>query len=263
MLRRFLYLNDKVLDGYLSAAEGGLADQVVRRQSSERTKGGHLGVGAYGVDAQASVGRDRVEAEIQRIRETPEQRFDRLMQILDSDPDRYSYEEALDLTDTFPRLAVGSIVSVDCEIEVPAPVRLLAQPEEVAQMLDLMDVMRSIAPMLGEDAEGLPTGQQSAAIRSFTKALKSDLIVVGEQCESGPKVVGKLQSDYVREIPDGDARVVGKVRRIWRQGEKHALMALPGASLLSREQRRKAELDFDDSAIEGPAVTLDILAIFL
>lgn len=263
MLRRFLYLNEKVLDGYLSAAEGGLADQVVRRQSSERTKGGHLGVGAYGVDAQASVGRDRVEAETQRLRETPEQRFDRLMQILDSEPDHYSYEEALDLADTFPCLAVGSFVSVDCEIEVPAPVRLLAQPEEVGQLLDLMDVMRSVAPVLGEDAEGLPSGQQTAAIRSFTKALKSDLIVVGEQCDGGPKVVGKLQSDYVREVPDGDARVVGKVTRIWSQGERHALMALPGASLLSREQRRKAELSLNDNVVEGPAVTLDVLAIYL
>lgn len=126
-----------------------------------------------------------------------------------------------------------------------------------------MDVMRSVAPVLGEDDEGLPSGRRTASIRSFTKALKSDLVFVGEQCEGRPKVVGKLQSEYVREVPDGDARVVGKVTRIWSQGEKHALMALPGASLLSREQRRKAELSLTDNVVEGPAVTLDVLAVYL
>jgi hypothetical protein len=123
--------------------------------------------------------------------------------------------------------------------------------------------MRSVAPLLGKDAEKLPTGAQTAAIRGFAHALKSDLVVVGDQGQGGPKVVGKLLSQYVHEIPEGDACIVGKVTRLWARGERHALMSLPGAPFLGREQRRKAELKLDDSAVEGPAVTLDVLAIFL
>jgi hypothetical protein len=115
---------------------------VVRHRSTERTMAGRVALGAHGAYVRESVGRDSTEAETQHLRETPEQRFDRLMRILDGDGEFYCYEEALDLEDTYLRLMVGSLVCVDCELEVPSPIRLLAQPEEVGQTLDLTDVIR-------------------------------------------------------------------------------------------------------------------------
>jgi hypothetical protein len=80
----------------------------------------------------------------------------------------------------------------------------------------------------------------------------------------GLRLAGKLEREYVREIPDGEVTIVGKVTRRWKEGEHYSLMALPGAALLSRSQRRAAkpvEPDKED-VLHGPAVTQDILAIF-
>jgi hypothetical protein len=102
------------------------------------------------------------------------------------------------------------------------------------------------------------------AVRNVVGAMKSDLVILGEQQDDGIKVAGKLDQRYVRDFPEGEARVVGKVARRWRAGESHSLLALPGASLLPRKERRKAtfEMGDEDSVLRGPALTLDVLAIY-
>lgn len=66
-------------------------------------------------------------------------------------------------------------------------------------------------------------------------------------------------------MPEGEAVVIGKVARRWMSGESHSLLALPGATILSRKQRRNTPIavDSDDENIlQGPALTLDVLAIY-
>lgn len=265
MLRRFLYLNEQVVDSYLGVVEGGLSDEVTRRNTSRGGRGGEAGVGFKGATAKYTGEREHAEEEERRVRDTPEQRFDRLLTAIEQDPDEYGYEEVLDLTDAFSRISVGTVITVDCDIEVPQMVRLLRQPEQLDQMVDMMDKLRPLAAMLGKNADDLPTPEQTEAVRQVSRVFRSDVVVVGEVDEESPRIAGKLEQAYVREIPEGEAKIVGKVARKWGPDESHSLLALPGASLLSRSQRRRnnpeASTDKTDS-LRGPALSLDILAIY-
>lgn len=265
MLRNFLYLNTNAVDSYLAVIEGGLADSATRRVSEKGTRSGKGTASLAGVGA--SIGRDReASEEAERVvRETPEQRFDRLMLALAEDPDRYDYEEVMSLADSFHRCKIGAMVSVQCDVEIPEMIRLLAQPDQVGQMLDLMDAMRPLAGFFGSDTEGMPTAEETDAVRRMTAAINSDLVFVGDTDMSGPRVVGKLERDYLREVPEDEVVVVGKVSKRWLANESFPVLALPGASIMTRAQRREMQRsggDADGSMLEGPALTLDVVAIF-
>jgi hypothetical protein len=110
MLRRFLYLDESALDSYLSAIEGGLADEAHHRRSHQRGSSGGAGAKAGPVSGQVS-GDSGVAHEDERVvRETPEARADRLFSALEGDPERWRYEEVLDLGDAFDRLPVGYMI---------------------------------------------------------------------------------------------------------------------------------------------------------
>lgn len=266
MLRRFLYLNEQVVDSYLGVVEGGLSDELTRRSSTRGGRGGEAGLAFKGAGAKVTGEREHAQEEEQRVRDTPEQRFDRLLTAVERDPDEYSYEEVLDLQDAFQRLSVGTLITVDCEIEVPDMVRLLSQPEQLSQMVDMMETLRPLAQVFGSDVGELPTAEQTDAIRQVSRVFRSDVVVVGEIDADTPRIAGKLEQPYVRELPEGEARVVGKVSRKWGSDESHSLVALPGASLLSRSQRRtnqkEPSSEDDTNVLYGPALTLDIVAIY-
>lgn len=92
--------------------------------------------------------------------------------------------------------------------------------------------------------------------------------MVGADEESSWKVAARLGSGHVRD-PDleGYVRVIGKVAQRWPENRWKPLLALPGASLLPRKERKALEAkkptkDDEDAYLEGPAVMLDVLAIY-
>lgn len=265
LLKRFLYLNTNAVDSYLGVIEGGLADSATLRRTDRGSKGGKANIGAPGLGAGVSKDRESTQEDERTVRETPEQRFDRLMNALAEDPDRYTFEDVLDLDDAFERCVVGSMISVTSDIEIPAVIRIFAQPEQLGDMLDLMEAIRPMAGLFGTSPEGMPPPEQVQAVRSFAGMMKSDLVFVGETDEDAPRIAGKLEKAHLIELPEGEATVVGKVARRWQSGESHSLLGLPGASIMSRKQRRTAapsdDTD-DDSILRGPALTLDVLAIY-
>lgn len=265
MLRRFLYLNSEAVDSYLGVVEGGLTDSSRRRETIRGTGGANARLGTSNLGAGISRERESSDEHERTIHETPEQRFDRLVTALAADPDRFGYEDVVDLGDAFNRCGIGTMVSVDCDIEVPQAVRLFAQPEQLDDMLGMLDVIRPLAGMFGLDDDTLPSESQTQAVRSLASTLRFDLVFVGEVDENAPRIAGKLERTHLRELPEGEATVVGKVARRWAAGDSHPLLGLPGASLMSRKQRRASSpvtgLD-DDSILRGPALTLDVLAVF-
>lgn len=265
MLRRFLYLNERAVDSYLGVVEGGLSDEVTHRNTSRGGRGGEAGLGFKGATAKVTGQREQGQEEERRVRDTPEQRFDRLLQTIEQSPDEYSYEEVLDLADAFDRVVVGTMITVDCEVEVPEMVRLLSQPEQLNEMAEMMEALRPLAKALGKDVDELPTTEQTEAVRQVSRIFRSDVVIVGEVDDESPRIAGKLEQEYVRELPEGEARVVGKVSRKWGPDDSHSLVALPGASLLTRSQRRKSNVGATAAgtdALQGPALSLDILAIY-
>jgi hypothetical protein len=266
MLRHFLYLNEASLDSYIGVVEGGISDQSTRRQGTKGVKGGEGGIAVSVVNAKVVGQREHTEDNERVVRDTPEIRFDRLMTAVEhDDADKWNYEHVFEINEAFERLATGNLIRIDCEVEVPPTIAIMSQPDELGQMLDLMENMAPLAGLFGATMEGMPSSDQISAMRTMSK-FKTDLVVVGEVDDQSPRIAGKLDQKYVREMPTGEASIVGKVARRWSEGEHYPLMALPGAALMSRAQRRQAAsapaVSGDENVIHGPALTLDILAIF-
>ncbi|MGY1437045.1 DUF6414 family protein [Streptomyces reniochalinae] len=261
----FLYLNENSLHNYLSRIEGGISDEsTVRRTSTGGKKGGvNLGASAAGANFSGEKGTSEEHEKV--VRETSAQRFTRLIEHLESDPERWDYEDVLDLSESFPRLTIRQLISVSAEIEIPPTVQMLSQPEQLGQMFDMMGALRSMAPALGESADDLPSDEEIEATRTMTRAFQSDVVIIGDQGEDSPQIAGKLKKDFIHDALEDEVCVVGKIVKRWEEGQSHSLLALPGASLMNRRQRREAvssDLESDDATLHGPALTLDILAIY-
>ncbi|UCM89268.1 DUF6414 family protein [Streptomyces marincola] len=259
-LPRFLYLDEKSLGEYLSVVEEGISDETKRRRlHSEPAVPPGLGE----IDKGSGT-----EEEERMIRETSSQRFIRFVKALTEDSQRWQYYDIDSIADVFEKLKVMDLIHGHFEIEVPPLVQLMSQPEQFSSMVDMLDAMRPMASIFGGDVDGLPKQEETAAFRDFTKVVKSDMVVVGYQDDDAPKVTGKLNKEFVRDSLEGEVFILGKVARKWKKDERHSLLALPGASLMSRQQRRKVvkssvkNNENDDAVLAGPALTLDILAIY-
>ncbi|MEV0396867.1 DUF6414 family protein [Polymorphospora rubra] len=267
MLRHFLYLNEPAVNSYIAVIEGGISDETIRRHGKRGTKGGDLGGKAAIIEAKLSGQQEHSEEDELVLRDTVEHRFERLINALEQSPERWLYEEVLDLQDAFARLTTGTFVSIDCEVEVPTMIRMLAEPEQLNGLLNMMDSIGPLAQLMGRPLDGLPSPDQVQALRTFTN-FRTDLVIVGEVDDTSPRLAGKLDKQHVREMPEGEVRIVGKVARKWKDGEQHSLIALPGAALLSRAERRRAPASTstdqaaDENTLFGPALTLDIVAIY-
>jgi hypothetical protein len=156
------------------------------------------------------------------------------------------------------------MIRLDCELEVPPTVKLFANPEQTTAMFDMIEAIRPAAGLFGENLDDLPDESQVSAMRGVIGAMRSDLVVIGDQDLDGPSIAGKLNRDYIRDSPEGLVTAVGKVAKRWDEGTSHSLLALPGASLMTRRQRRERSRDAesDEDVLCGPALTLDVLAIF-
>ncbi|MFF3274846.1 hypothetical protein ACFYWU_28555 [Streptomyces chrestomyceticus] len=250
-------MDERALGEYLSIVEEGLSDEFKRR----------LSLSAPGVDVPSlgEVGGSESNSEEEKVvRETASQRFIRLVAALDANASRWRYRDVADLAESFESLKVMDFLHAQVEMEIPPVVQLMSQPEQLNGMLDMLEALRPMASMMGEDVDGLPGEEQTKAIRGFGKVMKSDVVIVGDQVENGPKVTGKLNKEYVRDTIEGEVFVLGKISKKWEKGESHSLLALPGASLMSRAQRRQAarQQQSDENTLTGPAVTLDILAVY-
>ncbi|MFD5885542.1 hypothetical protein ACFWHQ_06060 [Streptomyces sp. NPDC060334] len=256
-LPRFLYLDEKALDGYLSIVEEGLSDESKRRFLQPGS-----GVDSSGL-GEARIGESSSEEE-RVVRETASQRFIRLVAALEAQADRWRYRDVEDFAASFEGIKVMDFLHANFEVEIPPVVQLMSQPEQLEGLFDMLDALRPMASFMGENLDGLPGEEETNAFRSFGKAMKSDVVVVGDQYEDGPKITGKLNKEHVRDSIEGEVFVLGKVARKWKDDESHSLLALPGASILSRQQRRQApkQSQDDENTLTGPAITLDILAIY-
>ncbi|MFF9640535.1 DUF6414 family protein [Kitasatospora aureofaciens] len=251
-LPRFIYLDEKSLGEYLSVVEDGISDEAKRRrlQSEEELSG----PGGRGTEEEEKV-----------IRETASQRFIRFLAALDGDPARWRYRDVEDISRNFDAFGISDFIHLNVEIEIPPAVQLFSQPDQLSSMLDMMEALRPMAPLLGKSFDDMPGEHETKAVRELGRVVKSDVVIVGDQDDDSPKITGKLTRDYIRDAIEGEVFVLGKVIRKWGPSESHSLLALPGASLMSRQQRRQAasQLSNDDGTrLEGPAVTLDILAIY-
>lgn len=262
MLRNFLYLNTVALDGYLSALEDGLRVGSENEESMTKDKS----VGADAGVVKGSLGKTTVGTRRTSGEDTPEARFARLLEIADADPEPLGWIDVADPDNDLEDAGYGAMISGEVEFYIPRMAQLLASGE-LGHAFDLIDTLEPLADIFGFDKKGMPDKGQRDAVRSAVGALGADLVTVGEFDSSDWKVAAQLSSQYIRAKVEGPAQFVGKVAKRWPSGQGRPLLALPGTTLLSRHDRRaleakKPDNPDDDSYLNGPAMMLDLLAVW-
>lgn len=261
MLRKFMYLDEHSLDGYISALEDGLRVKIERTQG--KTRGGEGGADAKVLTVKGSRGSS--EAESTELSDTAHARFERLLSLVETDPESAGWVELSQLSD-LAEVGYGALVTAECELFVPDAVQLMAGQGGAGEALQAMLDLMPHAEALGLDMGDVPEAGQLEAMSSFLSRVSSDLVVVGED-ESDWRVAAKLSAAHTAGSDiDGFVRIVGKVSSRWPERRWKPLLALPGASLVPRKERKALEAqkpaEDDDSYLEGPAVMLDLLAIY-
>lgn len=239
MLKRFLYLDTDALADYVSALEDGVRNSLERQSEGERST----------------------------FTDTPQAQFERLLSLANSEPDLAGWFPVNAETD-LSGIKVGHLIDAECEIYIPDIIKALSPH---GGLMEALSQFQSIMPAMSafgvDEVEDLPSREQVDAMKLFSNTLGGKQIAVGEFDESELRLTGQLTPKYVKSDVEGRARLIGKVSNTWPVGQWKPLLALPGTSLIPREQRRKMERSKPTDSergnyLEGPAVMLDILAIY-
>jgi hypothetical protein len=263
MLKNFIYLNEPALDGYLSALEDGLRGSVQATTATTASLTGKAGVAGIGVSGD----RESQQGETTSRTDTAAARFERLQKLAREDVEASGWVDVANPETDLSGLGTGALIELECEVYVPEIIKMLSPGGGLAKAVDQIQALAQIAPAFGSQLTGMPAQGQLDAMKGFASALGGDAVFVGEPDGTDRRVAGKLLDQYLNVEVEGFARVVGKVSAQWGKGQWKPLLALPGMNLQSREQRRAMERQGPDEGqeqnwLEGPAIMLDVLAIY-
>lgn len=256
-MRNFVYLDSDTLRGYISTLEQGLQDG--RQQSVGKDGSGETGVDAKIIKAQAKLGRSTNTST--NYTDTDEARFDRW---LDAAIELEIVEVVLDPA-TLADATSGLMYKLDCEIEVPQFALFTGGAEAKSQL----EGIAAVSKMFGDEQNGM--GAELQKMLTFVDAMSTDSLPIrGELDDSDWGIFSNLKKKHLNGSPndlEGFVTVVGKVRKSVPDGQSKMLMTLPGVTAMNRKQRK--ELDAkprdpgsDDLYIDGPAIQLEVLAIY-
>ncbi|MGN7977418.1 DUF6414 family protein [Microbacterium sp. 22195] len=263
-LRSFLYLNETTLSDYVSAMEGGVRSTVDDRRRETKGLQAKAGLGPIGGSGDSSK-----ESELTiSLTDSPPAQFDRLMKLAAADPELAGWVEVIDPDTDLPDLLTGALVEIEVDIEVPTFVKMLNKSTGIINTMKSLSEMSAFLPTSTDSPAIDP--EQVTLVESISGLLGDKLMIIGLPDSDDWRVAGQLLPQHTRVSVDdleGEVRIVGKITRKIRPGERHPLLALPGSSILSREKRRELarkgpSSESDDSWVTGPAVILDILAIY-
>jgi hypothetical protein len=263
MLRRFLYLDKVALSQYVSAFEGGAVTNFSGRSTSSGAGKGGIGAGGITVSGQ----RSHQDEEAWNYVDTDEARFDRLLNAAAEFPEELGWLDILDPETDLVDVGIGAMVSWECDLLVPEVIRNLAKSGEAIKMLDMMKDVLPAALGLGLDTTGLPDTTEIEAASEFIKGIDAPMIVVCEDEETDWRMSGKIAEEFLHGELEGRGKVVGKIVKVVPTGRWKPYLTFPGINLLSRDDRRKLERSSpepgrEEEYLSGPAVLIDILAIY-
>lgn len=246
MLKRFLYLDTAALGDYVSAIEDGMRQSMSKTTVSEAS------------DAETAAS----------FSDTPQAQFERLLRMARSEPSIAKWIEINESDPDFNSAGIGFLISARCDLDIPQVSRILSSSGGFVEAMEQMEAIAPFVTMFEPQATAeMPSREQRDAMKGFVGALNGKAIVVGELEHSDVKLAGQLQPEHLRGDVEGTGYIVGKISHRWEAGQWKPLLALPGSSLLPREQRRRLErtkpaAEDRDKYLEGPALMLDILAIY-
>lgn len=262
MLKNFLYLNESALSDYLSALEGG-----ARTSIEDRNQRSGVSHGSATPDSAGEGGYARENEKTVRLADTPPSQFERLMALVAADPELSGWAAVQDPDTEIPPLPVGALIDMECDIQVPSMIKALAPKNG---MLAAVKALSEIGSTIGSSESLQISEGELAIVETLGNLMGGDLVIVGETDSDEWKVAGRLREDHLRASADeldGNVHVVGKISRKLAGGDHKPLLALPGLNILPRAQRRQIEAKgpsgpADDSWLKGPALMIEILAIY-
>lgn len=262
VLRKFLYLDSKLLDDYLAGMQDVVVDEVVT-ETTQSSGGLEAGAGAAGVKAGGKKERSRATEVRREVKATDAMKFQRLYSTLEGQ-EGFTYWEAMS-DDDWSRLSRNQLIEAEVELTQ-------STIGSIAGKLDgLMGLMQVIAPEevdsdTAEAVAGLGLLGQLEASRGIP--LKMELVASKKF-----KFIAHLNPDALRISRDelsGEATLFAKIRRKLAQSETMDLFDLLGGLdglALNRDQKRAlkkkaipAELR---NPVRAPAAIVVPIAIYL
>jgi hypothetical protein len=262
--REFLYLDEKLVTELLAQVEDGIYDEDEHTTATGTDQRGGIDgrVGTKEVHLAGKRDHSETGSEQHRrvTRQTPESRFNRLHEALSGDLARVAH----DVPDLWRKIEARELVEVDGYVDIPTFGRALASADELG---GLMQMMQMLAPdQVTPEAERAITG-----VRAMQSVMRGSLVATVELEEGDPTFITKLDEQWLRVSTgdlEGEASVLGRVKRRWPEGQSYPLLAVPGLDVMSRKDRRAAERrggqaeQSSELMLEGPAATLSVVAIY-
>ena len=280
MLRKFVYLDKTALAEYTATLEGGLIAETKTRSVKLGAKGGRLGIKGY---SEANIDSKGENERSQTLSDAPEAQFERLLNAANEDPETIGWIDVMEPDTDLAAAQVGEFISWECDAYIPDIARLLAIDGDAAKKIVILGpLLRAITEggvkVGDEDIDNLNPEKRAELEKiklllpmadELLKSVKGKRSVVGEDEDTAWKVFGTLVGDYLRveDIDDERLVIVGKIKRRLAEGRWQPIMGLLTLEMPSRAERRKKEKEAPPAGIEeqyisGPALELEILAIF-
>jgi hypothetical protein len=263
MLREFLYLDAGLTQQFLAQLEGGVYRDEA--QSWRTAKGSSLEGGLDARVAKLGGGRESSDEEAvsRTVEQTPAGEFHRLMTKL-KEIKGVELIEALDDAG-WDALRRGEIIEVEALLSMPTISHMLGLASKVQPLLSLMEG-------LGEDVAGTDADSLAAMM---TLAQMSPTVPVVATPVGSPTIgfiahLKRAALDVDVHELEGEATLVGKIRRKLADNEKYAVFELfAGQNSLPKKMRKELEEsladdtdEFDDMFVSAPGALITPVAIF-
>lgn len=271
VLRSFLYLNEDIVDDYLSQLEGGIIEgPYTTKDTTSKGKEGGIGLNIAGASGSGK-GNTASSSEVQQtIRETPTPKFTRLYDLLEKEELIQPLND-FDLA-VYEDIQAGEIVEVRGTARLPKWEHMM---KEVSGLSELIDIIKAIGL---DPFDGDPTNV--AAYEGFTaliekKAKEDTEVIISPIGSPNIKFVATLDGAHLRRKKDdleAEVTLLGKVRSKLEKNETidtfRLAPRLDQLQQLNRDQRRNAKKKTQwpnsplDEVIKYPALRVQPIAIY-
>jgi hypothetical protein len=259
-LRRFLYLEGKLTEDFLSQTGVDIyAEEAQTLTSEDATKRGG-GFGAVGLRADASSNRGEKVTASRNVRLTPDSLFTRLFDQLEAE-DAVQYLEVLD-DDIWQDLRRGDVVELECNISVP----IMVQAGVLLQAQPITDIAAAFGQELNPETQKVM--EQFAAFISMLRVLPVICELAGAPRF---KFVAPINPSALRVTLDdlsGEATIFATIDKKLKGREKWSLIDAIGLGSIPRNSRRSFDRDLGksdalkDFTVTAPAAVLSPIAIY-
>jgi hypothetical protein len=268
VLIRFVYLDRPTLAGFVSQLDGGLIAETNVRLVKKRSASGHITTKPFGVGAGGSTDNEHHWT----MSYPPEAQFQRLLAVAYDDPDDIAWIDVVDPDNDFGGAQVGETIAWECDVDISTFSRMAARGGGGSRALELMRLFAA-GGAAGFKLGGETIDPQLAAeiktkidvIRQLLDEMDVNRIAIGRDSETEWSIFGPLYADHlqVEDINNERVIVVGKIKSIIRRGESRKLVNTEAMRFMQSLNSNVLTAPADpDNEIAGPALELDILAIY-